>query len=607
LIGPKRVGLLTALAFGPATMSPVGALDNVTIVAPGVENDLAERLRNASLLASIPEEDATEVQEVLAAARAEYARMLGVLYDEGYFGGVVNVLVDGREAADLSPLDPPGSIRSIELRVQPGPRYRFSRAEVDPLAPDTELPEGFALGEPARVPAIRNAVTDSVSAWRDAGYAKADVAAQEIVARHPEQRVEASIDVAPGPRVQFGRFDVVGNEQVREGAIRRIAGFPEGERFSPERMERSARRLRDTGAFRSVALSEAEDLQPGDVLPITATVVEEEPRRFGFGAEYDSSDGALLSAFWLHRNLLGGAERLRFDAQVGGVGSRREEGEFNQDGIDASLGVAFTRPATLNPDTDFVIGLSASQDNEPDFSSQSLAFSTGFSRNIRDRFIAEARVGYLYSRDEDERGVTEYSLLTFPLSASSDRRNDQLNPTGGWYAAAGATPFVGLNDASGTGARLTGDGRVYLGFGEDDRFVAAARLQVGSIVGAELLDVPNDYRFYSGGGGTVRGFEYESLGVTLGDGIDSGGASFFAVSGEARIGVTENIQGVAFVDYGYVGENSFYDDTGDDQVGAGLGVRYVTPIGPIRLDVAVPVSGESEADYQVYVGIGQAF
>jgi translocation and assembly module TamA len=95
--------------------------------------------------------------------------------------------------------------------------------------------------------------------------------------------------------------------------------------------------------------------------------------------------------------------------------------------------------------------------------------------------------------------------------------------------------------------------------------------------------------------------------VTLADGQRSGGASFVGFSGEARVGLTESLQSVAFVDYGYIGVDSFPDDTGGDQVGAGLGVRYVTPIGPIRLDVAVPVSGESNSDFQVYVGIGQAF
>ncbi len=105
----------------------------------------------------------------------------------------------------------------------------------------------------------------------------------------------------------------------------------------------------------------------------------------------------------------------------------------------------------------------------------------------------------------------------------------------------------------------------------------------------------------------MRGHEFESLGVTLPSGQGSGGASFLGLSLEARAGLRENLQGVAFIDYGYIGENAFPDDTGGDQAGAGLGLRYISPIGPIRLDIAVPGAGESDSDFQFYVGIGQAF
>ena len=602
--GIGRLGALALVAGAVAIGTGAKSLENVQFAAPGASEELAQRLRNASLLLSEEVQQTDNVQEILAAARAEYARLLSVLYAEGRFGGVINVLVDGREAAGLSPLSPPRAINRIEVRVQPGPLYRFSRAEVDPLAAGTELPEGFRVGEPAEVPAIRDAVDAAIEGWRDAGYAKADVAAQDIVARHARESVDASIRVATGPSVTFGRFTVSGNQRVREDAIRRIAGFPEGRDFRPARLEQSARRLRDTGAFRSVAMVEAEDLQPGAVLPITATVVEAQPRRFGFGAEIETSDGLQLTAFWLHRNLLGGAERFRVDAAVSGIGGQTEG---DSGGIDFNLGTSFIRPATFNPDTDLIRSAEIAEENEPTYPSQSLTLGAGFSRNIRDRFTAEYGIGYVYSRDETDFGVTEYSLLTFPLGAMSDRRDDTLNPTGGWYADADVTPFVGLNEDSGSGARLTFDGRLYRGFGEDDRFVAAARLQLGSIVGAELTEVPNDYRFFSGGGGTVRGHEYQVLDVTLDDGQESGGASFLGLSGEARVGITESFQGVAFVDYGYIGENSFPDDTGDDHVGAGLGVRYISPIGPIRLDVAVPVTGESDAAFQISVGIGQAF
>jgi translocation and assembly module TamA len=139
---------------------------------------------------------------------------------------------------------------------------------------------------------------------------------------------------------------VTGNQRVGERAIRRVAGFPEGERFSPERMERSAKRLRDTGAFRSVAMVEAQTLEPGAVMPVTATLVEELPRRFGFGAEIDSSDGLSVSGFWLHRNLFGGAERLRIDVEATGVGADLGSQSEGFDGVSFSFNTTFVRPAT---------------------------------------------------------------------------------------------------------------------------------------------------------------------------------------------------------------------------------------------------------------------
>ena len=597
--GVRRVSRVAAIAAAFCVATTADALRDVRFRAPGASEDLTERLRNASLLLEA-EDEVDDVQEVLAAARAEYKRLLSVLYAEGHFGGTISITVDGIEAAALSPLNPPERIDRIEVRVEPGPQYLFSQARVQPLARGTVLPEEFALGRPAEVPAIRDAAEAAIEGWRDVGYAVAEIAEQDIVARHAQDRVEARIGVDTGPRVSFGEFTVTGAERVRESAIRRIADFPVGQRFSPERLEVSAQRLRRTGAFRSVATVEAEELDAGDELDIAVRLVEEEPRRFGFGAEVSTVEGLRLTAFWLHRNLLGGAERLRLEGEVAGIGGATG-------GIDYVFGADFLRPATLNANTDFYITAEAARLNEPEYTSETITFAAGFTRRIGDRFVGEAGIGYRFSRDENDRGVTEYSLLTFPISALADRREDPLNPTGGWFAEAEITPFLALNEASDSGARLSFDGRIYRGFGEDERFVLAGRFQAGSIVGADLEGVPNDYRFWSGGGGTVRGHEYQALGVTLEDGVESGGASFLGLSAEARVGVTERIQAVGFVDYGSVGEDWLPGGSGDDHVGAGLGVRYLTPIGPIRLDVAAPISGESDEAFQLYVGIGQAF
>ncbi|MBC7156121.1 MAG: BamA/TamA family outer membrane protein, partial [Rhodobacteraceae bacterium] len=125
--------------------------------------------------------------------------------------------------------------------------------------------------------------------------------------------------------------------------------------------------------------------------------------------------------------------------------------------------------------------------------------------------------------------------------------------------------------------------------------------------GARLRETPRDMLFYSGGGGSVRGQPYQSLGVfVLRADQKSGGRSFFATSGEVRLDVTEAIGLVGFVDAGFVSPDEFLSE-GDWHSGAGLGLRYATPIGPIRLDVAAPVSGTTGEGVQIYVGIGQAF
>jgi translocation and assembly module TamA len=150
------------------------------------------------------------------------------------------------------------------------------------------------------------------------------------------------------------------------------------------------------------------------------------------------------------------------------------------------------------------------------------------------------------------------------------------------------------------------DARAYRGFGPDERVVLAGRLQFGAIAGAQVADTPPDLLFLSGGSGTVRGHDYQSLSIPLGTGR-SGGRSFLGVAGELRVDVTSAISAVAFYDAGYIGASSLPDGTGIWHSGAGLGLRYQTGIGPIRLDLAVPVTGASANNLQFYVGIGQAF
>lgn len=595
---PLRVGAAVALGL-LAGLAPVWSQGVPVGLTVQGEDDLRREIEQASLLLRAEEEGIRNVQDLVAAARADYTRIVGRLYSEGYYGPVVSILLDGREAADIPPFEAPERVGRVEIRVDTGPLYRFGRAEVAPLAPGTELPEDFALGEPAPTAVIREAAAEGVEGWRDVGRATAEVAEERIVADYARRALDVSIAIRPGPLVRFGELSIAGNERVRTERVRRIAGFPSGEVFDPEDLDRVSERLRRTGAFRAVALAEADALGPGDTLDYRLTVIEELPRRFGFGAEIGTDEGASVEAFWLHRNLLGGAERLRVEGEVTGIGATGENAP------DYRLTARFERPATFDPDTDLSVVAEVERLDEPAFESDIARLGAGVIRYATDELIVRGGVELRFSSVEDDLGSREFRHVVFPLQATLDRRDDRLNPAGGIYADVAVEPFVGVDGDSDTGARLYGDGRIYRGFGAEDRVVLAARLQAGSVVGAGIESTPPDYLFFSGGGGTVRGQPYESLAVRL-NGDEVGGRSFLGLQSEVRGAVTERIGLVGFVDAGLVGEDSFGGDA-ESHVGAGLGLRYQTGIGPIRLDLAAPVSGDTGEGVQFYLGIGQAF
>ncbi|SFQ44549.1 autotransporter secretion outer membrane protein TamA [Donghicola eburneus] len=566
---------------------------DIDLSVSGGDDALEDRLRTASRLYAANETEDVTAQDYAAAALAEYNTIVGVLYEEGYYGPNVSVRLDGNEASQLNPFRLPAEFQSAQITVETGPRFVFREAEVGPLPDGTEPPAEFARGQDARLDVIRSTGQDAVDAWREVGYAKADLTGQRIVADHPAEALDVSLGITTGPQLRFGRLAVENNRNVREERIRAIAGLPRGEIYDPALVADASTRLRNTGAFSAVAMREADEIRDGDTLDFTVNVVEAKPRRFGFGAELISDEGVTLSSFWMHRNILGGAEKLRFDVEVAGIGG-------TTGGEDVNLTTRFERPATFDPRNILFVQTALERMNEPEYNSDQFRTDVGILRRASDDLTVQYGVAFRRATIEDSDGETSYSQLLFPVSATYDKREGGSNAVGGYYLSGEVMPFYGLNDSP-EGIRSTFDARTY--FSATETTVFALRGQLGFIEGAKAEDVPADFQFYSGGGGTVRGQNYQSLGYN-----DGGGASFLGASLELRQGITDAISAVGFVDYGFVGGELGLDTEGEDHAGAGIGVRYNTPIGPLRLDVATPMSGDDIGrEYEIYIGIGQAF
>lgn len=578
---------------------PCAQAVDVRLQSAGSSESFVDRLRAASLTVQTADQGNPVTQDILSAARADYQRLLSSLYEFGHYGGVISIRVDGREAADISPFAGLQDVKRVDILVDPGPRFQFSTARVAPLAPATELPEGFAPGQPAFSEQIVEAAQAGVEGWRDAGHAKARVEEQRITANHVRAELSADIRLSPGPRLTFGRLNVPEIGRVRPSRVRAIAGLPTGKVFSPEELKRSSERLRRTGAFRSVVLTEADEPGPNNTLDISAELVDAKPRRFGFGAELASVEGLSLSAFWMHRNLLGGAERLRFEGEVRGIGG-------DTDGIDYRVGVRFDRPATFTPDTSLVLGFEIEEQDEPDFRERSAQAGIGLSHIFNEELTGKVGVAYRFSEIDDDAGSRTLEHVLFPVSLTYDSRDDPLDAHSGVFVDTKVTPFAAVG-SGGSGTRLFADARTYFSFGDKDRHVAAFRVQIGSVVGAGLTEVSPDMLFFSGGSDTVRGQPFQSLAVDIGGGNRLGGRSFLALSSELRYGLNDTWSVVAFSDAGFVGRDSFGSRNGEWHAGAGFGVRYNTGIGPIRFDIATPADSDAGESFEFYIGIGQAF
>lgn len=601
-----RLKEAAAAVFFAAFGTMVQAQD-VELITPGADDDLRRTLRQASLTFSLVREGGGDPEDIVAAARADYRRLLTALYSAGHFGGTISIKVDGREASSISGLETFARVGEIRISVNPGPPYRFGRAEIGPVTSATLLPDAFAEGRPARTDTIRAAAQAAIDGWRDEGRAKADVADQQITAIHPESRVDAAIRINPGPRLSFGALVIEGNEDVRTQRIRDIAGYREGDVFSPAEIEAATRRLQRTGTFNSVAFIESEEIGPGDTLPFRLVVDERLPRRIGAGIEVSSLDGVSVSAFWLHRNLLGGAERFRIEGEASNI-------QTDAEGIDYRISATLTRPATFHPEIDLEASATLSQIEEDLYFLRQLEAGLGLIQYIRPDLTYQAGIGAVIAREETDERTRDYALLTLPLEATLDQRDDPLDASSGFYVNLEITPFLGVTGLE-SGARIFADGRAYLSFGPDDRVTLAARGQVGSVLGAGLTTAPADDLFFSGGGGTVRGQPYQSLSITsladFGNGpqeFESGGASFLNAQLEARVDVTSSIGVVGFYDIGLVGPEALPSPDDPWHAGAGIGVRYGTPIGPLRLDVATPTTGDRSWErVEFYIGIGQSF
>jgi translocation and assembly module TamA len=581
----------------------------ITLDTGATDRQLRKSLERTSLLLAEEDDPVSGDLGLVIKARDDRDRLIATLYENALYGGVVSVTIAGQDLDSLPPN--PSFDRSapvpVSITIQPGEPFTLGEVRLEGDAARLDPAEfDLAPGENAGSLVILKAAEQMAERLKEEGRPLTQVTRREVVADHETRTVDLTIAVEAGPVAPLGPVTVKGARAVDSNFVQYYSRLRPGQTYSPEQLRKAGERLRTLGVFSSVTINEAEGLDADGSLPIGIVVSEGKHRYFGIGASYSSLDGGGIEGYWGHRNLFGEAESLRIEGSVRGLGELEDVSDVSS--LDYTAGITFIKPGAFVPSGTLEASIRGSTLETDFYDAATVTGKISYSYELTDFDTVSAGVSLAYDSVDDAFGDdNEYLTFGIPIGYIRDTRDNRLNATEGHYGTVTLTPsydFFGQTFFT----SLEGSISAYLGFGEEDRFVLAGRLNAGTLVGGgDLSAIPATRRFFAGGGGSVRGYSFQEITPYNAEDEGTGGRSYVTANLEARINVTETIGIVPFLDIGTVTDNTV-PDFSDIKMGAGVGLRYMTPFGPLRLDVAVPLDPyEGGSRYAIYAGIGQSF
>jgi translocation and assembly module TamA len=613
----------------------------------GLDSTLKATSQLAALRATVP----VGPFGLIARARADAPRLKTVLESYGYYQSSLVITINGASLDEPSLGDtlsalPKGKDALCNVTFNLGPLYHLGRIEIEGSVPDFARGGlGLAPGAPAIAADVLAGGARLLTLLENHGYAFAKVDAP-VAHEDPDRQVlDLSFHVVTGPQVEIGEIGFEGLKRVHERLVRRRLLLHTGERYSAIAVEKARKDLLTLGVFAavSVRLGEAPDAE-GRV-PVTFQMSERKRHAVGLSAGYSSDLGGSAGVTWSDRNVLGNAEQLNLSATVINLGGTATTGV----GYDAEA--KYIIPEFAHRDQQLQFALGAIKQSLQAYDQTAETSGVTLSRKLSSIWTASLGVSTVHETITQEGTTHVYTLFALPLGVlydSTDLPSPLLDPTHGLRASFSLAPTLSRGQPNATFFVTQASIADYLDFSRLfrealGRSVLALRAIAASALGASdveeivdghavlVPDLPPDQRFYAGGSGTVRGYRYQSVGPQFPDGNPVGGTAMTALNVEFRQRIAQSFGAAVFADAGEVTDKlstlsglihgkrcsaaTPLEGTASAQgtptcytVGVGVGARYYSPIGAIRLDFAVPTFRRSNDDrFEVYIGLGQAF
>jgi translocation and assembly module TamA len=587
---------LSAVAFATLTglALPANAQAGrvpVTGAPASLNDDLKRLLRD--------EQKPDSLFEAQRQADRAAATVSKLLESEGYYQADVQATATGADTFTRKVTVTTGPlfiVNSVQITFVGGATVdEMTRTELDSVA------KSLAIGLPARAAPVLETEDGLVLHLRNAGYPDARADPVDALADGAADTIDFTFRLQPGQRASFGNLKVAGLDRTRPDFVDALKPWKPGELYSPQKLDEFRARLAETGIFDGASARLSPTGQPDakglDARDVDVQLTERKRRTVTLGAAASTSEGVGVEGSWQLRNLQGRGESLTVTAKAATLDSSLET-VWRRPNIDGHYGRNLKIGAKIeNLETDAFDQLGGN-------------VSATIEEQLTHRLRGSVGVNAGYASIEDDQtrllgtGRRDVYIVGAAGTAEYIGVRDILDPQNGVRARIAVEPGMTFGDTNIGFTKVTGEGSVYLGLGSD-RFTLALRGKLGSIVGPN--GAPPDRLFFAGGGGSVRGYDYQSLSPRDIDNRPVGGRSLVETSAELRWRATRSFGLVAFVDAGSAGED-VTPPIDQMRAGAGLGVRYYAGFGPLRADIALPLDKRTgDSDFQIYISIGQAF
>lgn len=560
------------------------------------DEGLLEQFNQLSTLQANRDDPANAAQ-IDRRAREDSETLAELLRAYGFYDAEVESRVEAAAGANAV---------EVTLAARPGEQYRFAEVRLPGIegAGEQEAALRRAFGVDPNEPVNAIAVTAGEAALRAElgrlGYAFADVGALDVAVDHATRTATLVLPVQPNGTREFGRFIVEGREIFSENHLETVSRLDAGETLSTPMIDDLRRALIATGLVSTVNIRPV--AREGTRVVDLAVALEPAPMRTVAGeAGYGTGEGVRLELSWEHRNLIRPEGAVRFR----GVAGTEEQ----------LVAATLRRNNFRKRDQVLTAQIAASHVDRDAYDART--FLLGASIERQTNIIWQKRWTWSLGADliaTDERDVNIQSgmsrrrtffIAALPATLSYDGSDDLLDPTRGFRLSGRFSPEASLQSGAFGYSRAQIDGSVYQPVAGN--VVVAGRARLGTIFGADRDRIAPSRRFYAGGGGSVRGYGFQRLGPrdpVFDDPIGGRSLAEFALEARVRVG---NFGVVPFIDAGNI-YTSPLPKIDDLRFGVGLGVRYHTRFGPIRVDVGTPLNRRSgDPRIAVYVSLGQAF